>query len=395
MRMRIRHCLVAAVMVASMAVPSSARAQTDVPPVIFTGPLSHMRYDDGGIYSVLGFRMMKSNRALKWQEIAVRGFFDQDGAITGSQYALIGSGESALTTSQLYGPGANQPGWDLRLGYRFQNGLVVELQWLHLVEARYHAQAALIPPSFNVGNIFQNTFISQKVSNFTNEFAGNDTNVPIGTSATTFGIWNAASFMSIELVQRFDIYGVNARIPIWQTDNYRSYGIFGPRIVWIFDRFQWRTVDQDEQGNAGPDTTAIYSNTVSNRLYGVHCGCGNDYWLGNTPIGGFAFTLDFEGGIYLDIAKTRAAYDRADHGAGTRRSRIFHTLAPGAEVRAGLWWYPWEGISIQVGYDIQTYFNTMSSPRPVDFNVGSVNPEYEHQFFRWWHGLYAGINFVF
>src|SRR5205823_1825767 len=93
---------------------------------------------------------------------------------------------------------------------------------------------------------------------------------------------------------------------------YRSYGLLGPRIVWIWDRFSWRTVSADITGAAGPDTTAIYSNVVSNRMTGVHFGCGNDWFLGSTPIGGFSIQLDIEGGVYFDYVKTTANYDRAD-----------------------------------------------------------------------------------
>jgi hypothetical protein len=386
--------LVAALVAASVIAPSSASAQ-QVPPVIFTGPLSHQPYDDQGLFLALGLKYMKTNRPLRTQEIAVRGFYDGDGFITGRPYNLIGSGDTALSTRDVYGPGLFQPGWDIFLGYRFNSGLVVELQWRHLHEARYAAQAHLIPPNFNVGNQFENTFLSAPVSNFPVDFAGNETNVPIGTSATTFGIWNAASFMQIDFTQRYDIYGLNARMPIVQNDRYRSYGIFGPRIVWIWDRFRWSTVDTDEDGNSSPETAATYSNTVSNRLYGVHAGFGHDWFLGSTPIGAFAFNLDIEGGLYLDIVKTRAAWDREDGFGGARRGRRHFRLSPGAEVRAGLKWYPWEAISLELGYEVQTFFNTVASPRPVDFNFASVDPEYRTQLFRWWHGVNFNICFVF
>ena len=41
--------------------------------------------------------------------------------------------------------------------------------------------------------------------------------------------------------------------PIWDTDNYRSYGLIGPRIVTLQDKFAWLTVDSDTSGNFTPD----------------------------------------------------------------------------------------------------------------------------------------------
>jgi hypothetical protein len=286
------------------------------------------------------------------------------------------------------------PGWELVLGWRFEGGVAVELGWRHLVQSRFTAAAGLISPSFDLGNRLQNTFLFAPVVNFPSQWAGNDQNFPQGDVGATFGIWNAASFMQIEYVQRFDTYEIKARVPIWETADFRSYGIFGPRIVWIWDRFSWRTIDSDQFGQAGPSTTADYSNMMSNRMYGVHAGFGHDWWLGNTPIGGWAFTCELEGGLYLDLAKTNASYQLEDRSISSSRSRRFNTLSPGAEGRLGLWWYPWEGISLQLGYDVMTFFNTISSHRPIDFNLGTVDPEYTHQFFRWFYGIHAGISFV-
>jgi len=375
--------------------PSFASAQMEVPPAIFTGPLSHPRYESGGLYWAFDFIYLKTNRPLKGQIVGERGILDLDGSIAGQAGGFVGSREIALHTEQVRGPGLNQPGWDMMVGWRFESGVVVELHWRHLVQARYTAQASIIPPSFNVGNQFENTFLFAPVVNFTTDFAGNATNIPVGSSAAVFGIWNGASLMQIEYVQRYDIYGINARIPIVETDRWRNYGLFGPRVVWLWDRFKWRTVDLDEQGNGGPETTAIYSNTVSNRLYGIHAGFGNDWFLGHTPMGGFAFSLDLEGGLYLDQAKTFAHWDREDRAVGTHRSRRLFALSPAAEVKGTLFWYPWEAVSLQAGYDLTMYFNTYASHRPIDFNVGTVDPEYNRQFLRWYHGLRFGISFVF
>ena len=49
--------------------------------------------------------------------------------------------------------------------------------------------------------------------------------------------------MNISFEQRYDIYSINARLPVFETADRRIYGLFGPRIVWIWERFHWRTVD--------------------------------------------------------------------------------------------------------------------------------------------------------
>ena len=97
---------------------------------------------------------------------------------------------------------------------------------------------------------------------------------------------------------------------------------------------------------------------------------------------------------YLNLAKTSATYELADRSISSGRNRRFSTIVPGAEGRIGLWWYPWEGIQVQLGYNVMTFFNTISSPRPIDFNLGSVDPEYQNQFFRWFYGINAGISFT-
>jgi len=378
-------------------VPASLKGQglAAVPPVDFSGPLGHQRYESGGLYTGFQFLFWATNQGLRSQEVAIRGFLviDNNNGI-GSPGNFIGSGEPALNVASVTGPSTYQPGWEMFIGWRFEGGVAVELGWRHLVQARYHATAGLISPSFNVGTALENTFLFSQVSNFPTQWAGSDRNFPQGNVGTTFGIWNAASFMQIEFTQRFDTYEIKARLPIWDTADVRTYGLVGPRIAWIWDRFDWRTVDADQLGQASAATTALYNNTMSNRMYGVHAGFGHDWWLGNTPVGGFAFTCEVEGSIYLDLVKTSAKYQLADRSISSGRNRRFSNIVPGVEGRLGLWWYPWEGIQMQIGYDVMTFFNTVSSHRPIDFNLGTVDPEYNSQFFRWFYGIHAGIAFI-
>jgi len=392
MRLRIRWLLLIAGLFLA---PSSAFAQMDVPPSLITGPFSNNRPESGGLYVGFNFVYMNTNRTLKDQTVGIRGFQDLDGFFGFGINARVGSGAEALNVNDVRGPGLYQPGYDLYIGWKFSSGIAVELGWRHLQQAKYSAAAALLPNDFNSGGQFENTFLFAPVNNFGAEWAGNPQNIPVGTAATTFGIWNAASLFQIDYVQRYDIYTINVRVPIWQTDNHRSYGLFGPRIVWIWERFHWRTVDTDLNGFSGPDTTANYSNFISNRMYGVHAGFGNEWFLGSTPIGGFAFDLDIEGGLYVDLVKAKAEYTREDHAISSGRSTRKSALSPSFEVRAGVKWYVWEGITIDLGYDIQTYFNTIASLRPIDFNLSNVNPQYDNIFFRWYHGMRFGVTFSF
>ena len=384
---------------ACLAAPSAATAQDIqgyfVPPVDFVGPLSHPRYEEGGLFVGLEFIYLRQNRPLYDQRVANRGFFDLDGTLTGRPGSFVGSGDEALNVEQLRGPGTFQPGSRLFFGWRFLHGVSVSLDWWHLADARYSASASLFPGNFNLGPQLQDTFITAPVFNFPVDFAGTR-NLPdnLGTFGTTFGVWNAASQMQIDFIQRFDLFQVNARIPVWETQDYRSYGLFGPRIVALWERFRWRTVDMDAIGQSNDATTAIYSNVTSNRLYGFHAGGGQDWYLGSTPIGAFSCELDLEGGLYIDFAKGRARYELGDQSVGSRRSRNMTSLVPAVEGRLGLKWYPWEAIQLGVGYNGMAYFNTWGSRRPIDFNYGTTNPKWE-SVHRWIHGLDLGITFVF
>jgi hypothetical protein len=385
-----------------LSAPAAARAQDtnytyEVPPPSFpfTGPLSHPRYESGGFYAGAQFLYMKQSRPIGGQLVAVRGFMDVDGSITGTPRTFVGSGAEALNTNQVSGAGNFQPGSNIFIGWRFENGVTVDVNWLHLFDARYSASASSIAPGFLVGGQLADTFLFSGVSNFPPQFAGPAKNLPFGNPGATYGIWNAAETMQEQFKQRFDMGGINMRMPIWQTDSYRSYALLGPRLVSMWEEYWWRTVSSDPTGlNSGLDV-ATYHNIVSNRLYGVHMGCGNDWFLGTTPVGGFAATLDVEAGLYLDFVKGRAGYDLDTRSYAIHRSRNLASLVPGAEARAGLWWYPWEAISVNLSYNFYGFFNTIASRNPIDFNAGTVDPQYDTGIFRMLSGISFGVSFVF
>src|SRR5205085_1420183 len=61
-----------------------------VPPVDFVGPLSHPRYEDGGFFTAAEFMYYRQSRPILSQSIAVRGFVDINGGVTGSPGTFVG-----------------------------------------------------------------------------------------------------------------------------------------------------------------------------------------------------------------------------------------------------------------------------------------------------------------
>ena len=394
-------CLVGALL-AGLFAPLPASAQYyEVPPVPVTGPLSHPRYEQGGLFVGLQGLYWRQNRPLSSQSVARRGLIDVDGSVstalgeTRPPGTFRGSGNEALNTDQLTGPGSFQPGFNVTLGWRFENGTVLQFGWYHLSDSRYSATASLAPPFLSGGPNLEDTFLFSPVYNFPIDYAGNGQNLAVGNPGATFGIWNAASLMTIDFIQRFDMADMTARIPIWQTDSFRSYGLIGPRGVIMWERFKWRTVDADVNGLSNGGTTANYSNVTSNRLYGVHLGCGNEWFMGDTPVGAFSVSLDLEAGVYFDFVKGRARYELADRSTAATRARNMSSLVPGLEAKFNLWWYPWEAVQFQIGYDAFAFFNTVASRYPIDFNFGSLDPRWEHGVTRFLHGITFGVGFVF
>jgi hypothetical protein len=406
MRIRIIHWILAAVVLAA---PASARAQNEVIPRPFVGPLSHPRYESGGFYTAIEFLYMTQRNTIGSQDIVFRGFVDVDGSILGAPGTFGGSRAVALNTGQLSGPDTYSPGFNLTLGYRFEDGLAIQASWWHLSDVRQSASASVIAPNYDNGPLLENTVLFSPVFNLSPQFRGNDLNLDVGNPGATYGIWNAASVSSIQFVQRFDMVEVMARIPVMQTDNYRSYGLWGPRGIVMWERFRWRTVDVSignltqtptggtaiaGVGNAGPDTTAIYTNVVSNRLYGLFAGCGNEFRLGDFPVGTFSFYADINGALYGDFVKGRARYELADKSIAYTYSRNLFTLAPGFDARVGFQWYIYEAITIRLGWNFIGLFNTIASPEPVDFDLGNVHPAYPSGQFRYFSGLDFGIGLV-
>jgi hypothetical protein len=200
------------------------------------------------------------------------------------------------------------------------------------------------------------------------------------------------------------------------------------RFAWIWERFKWRTVDYGQRfvlinntptqvlsdlfrdnipdtfvsvpaaptaapvAGDSPLNVGIYTNIVSNRMYGPTLGVGNEWYLGQ----GASFTLDLRGGLMVNVVKERARYELGEKFAGpiAKRSRTEFTLVPHVQANMGLWYYPIEGVQLRVGYDALAFFNTVGLRNPVSFNFGGLDPAWE-RVTKLLHGFNAGVGITF
>jgi hypothetical protein len=381
-------------------------------------PLWHDRPETGGFYAAFEFLFMRQTNPIKNELIARRGLLDFDGSITADLSGnpiitplgplvvstptprpgtFIGSGTPALTTQDIKGPQTWEPGWEVHLGWKFENGIAVDFSWMSLLETRYTAVATLVPPNLQAGEILQETFLFSPVFNFNHDFAGPPDKLGIGNPFAAFGIWNGATNEQISLLQRFDKFDIIGRIPLYETDCSRCYGLIGPSFVWFWERFKWITYAFDVNGQLpdGARDIADYTNIVSNRLYGVKIGGGDEFRLGDTPIGTFSVSLDLAASAYMDFIKERAKYTLGDQSIQNKRSRSEYKFVPEIEGQLNVWWYPIEGVQIRLGYDAMGFFNTVSAPYPVDFNYGRLDGGWVDGTSRWLDGFNFGIGFIF
>lgn len=417
-------------------------------------------------------------------------------AVTFGQF--FGSHIEALNANQVAGPNSYAPGWEASIGYRFEDGTTVTALWRHIDPAKLTANAGFVPPTaFMPGFDLSDQFLFSPVHNFPPEFrgplakinvsipqqnGGNSTasftstlsagigsvfigsattnpRVLIGNAGGPFtlttsanaassggnfaagaapGIWNGATAMSLSYDPvRYDDYEIFGRIPVYQSDCARTYGLVGFRHISMWERFAWTTmafpatsagngtfanvniqsllgqatpadvnavnitgnittasgISVGEVASQGidPADIAIYSNVVSNQMYGPFVGCGWERYLGH----GFAFNVDLRAGLQLDIVKEIAKYDRGDRFISNKRSRRDYTMVPTLDAIANVWWYPIEGVQIRVGYDLLTFFNTVAAEHPVSFNYGTLDPPWDKGVLRIIDGWHLGLGLIF
>jgi hypothetical protein len=419
--MRTRTGWLALLLTAGMALtPAGVRGQETPPedPEVPL-PLGHERMDKGGLFVFADFVIMRMTNPLREQVIATRGFEDVDGSITADVNGTLiqttagpiiqpgpiapgtfyGSGAPALDAIEAGGPRSYQPGFRVGLGWRFRDGSAVEFSWLRLTDFEYSAVASILSQTAvqpataaaGIGALLENTFLFSPVFNFPNEFAGAFNKLAIGNPLAAYGIWNGASVESIEFIQRLSVYDITYRVPIFETDYCRCYGLVGPRHIDLWENFKWRTVSESFDGTSNQDDVALYTNIVSNQLYGVDVGLGSDWYLGH----GFAISLEARVVANADIVHEIAKYERADFYIQSKNAKRDFLFSPEIDGTVNVWWYPIEGVQVRAGYDIINLFDTMSSPQPVSFNYGGLDPAYSRNTYRLIDGFSLGVGFIF
>jgi hypothetical protein len=362
-------------------------------------PLGMPRYEEGGLYFAGEFLYMHQTNPLGSQPVAIRGFVDVDGRITGKPGTFVGSGKEALNVNDVGGPTTFAPGFSVNLGWRFKDGATLEVSWWHLMETTLSASASLIPQNFEVGPTTADSFLFSPVFNFPIQFAGPDVRLKDlnGNPAfgTTFGIWNGASQETLEFAQQFDKVDIGGRVPVWDSDCWRAYGLWGGRVVLMKDRFLWRTIAADINGIFTLTDIADYTNIVSQTMFGPHLGIGNEWYLGSNPLGALSIVLDLDASLLVNVVKEEASYTLGDQSIEFTRVRREYTLVPEVGADAGFIWYPTQGIQVRLTWDLMAFFNTVASPVPIDFNFGGLNPTWTHGTTRLLTGFRLGLGIVF
>src|SRR5579883_1037679 len=118
-----------------------------------------------GFYAFSEFVFLTQTFALGNQTIAVRGLIDSSGVVTGIPGTLIGSGTPALSTDT-FGRRSFEPGWNVGLGYKFDNGVSVYGQFMQVLRQHYSAGASLVPPYFRSNIDLADTYLTAPVFNF-------------------------------------------------------------------------------------------------------------------------------------------------------------------------------------------------------------------------------------
>jgi hypothetical protein len=399
----------------SLAVGGQADAQGLFPGLVFRGqvdstgyapadptlpvPLGSTHLDQGGLYTWVDYVMYRQTNPLKEQQIAYYGFLTADDSVpgvpAGSSGLWIGSRALAFDVQQVTGPNSYQPGFEVGIGWRFGDGSTLSLGWTYLSETRTTAVVTSAIPGYNFGATNANSFITAVVYNFPSDFSGPPNRINGADATAAYGIWDAADVMTEAFIQRYQQWELTYRIPVFETENYRLSGLTGPRFVWIWERYQWTTHADSQNGSDSNPTeadTGIYTNIDSNRMYGVKIGCSNEYYFGH----GFAGQLDLQAAAFLDSVKEREKYELALKFIGPENKRALRqfTFVPELQATASLQWFPTEFVQVRVGYDIFAFWNTLSSPRPIDFNYSSLTAPYESTF-RLFDGFRAGVAIIF
>jgi hypothetical protein len=413
---------------------------------------------DEGLYVASEFLIMRMNSPLRHQALAYRGFIDHFGQLDGDHNSqiitlldttngdaflnnffllpgapghFVGSHEVALDQNDIGGL-KFAPGVRMTIGYRFRDGVSVEFVWHQMENIKHSAIAGLTGPTFNGGRQFENSFLTAPFFNIPPDLAGpgadvisNVVPVPVpqgvsvisvpgvdvppaqagvfvtadeialleqlrGLPLAAYGIFNAAETMYLNFTQSFISMELNFRLPVYQDEHFRTYAILGVRQIHITENFEFRTIDQDIFGLERPEWSATYGNKIDQIMYGLQCGSGNEVYLG----GGWALSVEGRVGAFGDTISEHTKIERGDLEYSVSHRRKDTSVVPMFQAGGYLWWYPIEGVQLRAGYEFLGLFNVKRSPHQVDFNVGTLQPEFKDMFLRL-DGFTVGASLIF
>jgi hypothetical protein len=382
-------------------VPEYAPADPQLPV-----PLGSTRPEDGGLYFSTEFMFFRWNNPLRDQLVAQRGFIVSDNSVPGFAVGQqLGTGIQALNVDNLTGQDSYQPGFRLGAGWKMNDGSSLYFSYFRLTEASYRSAATLAAPN-GPGQDLADSFLFSRVYNFPPEFAGASNKVVVFFPATgdidgsrqfAFGAWNGASVMTQSYLMRFQEWDLTYRQIVYETEDYRLNGLVGARMDWLWDRYRWTSTTYTADNNgfltSSPLDIAVYNNVTSNRLWGVDCGCQAECYLGH----GFACMCELRTAIFMDFVHEISAYETAAKFysyAENKRGKRAWEPSPEVQGNVTLMWYPWENIQVQIGYQVMAFFNTLSSPRPIDFNYSNIAPHWSTTT-RVFDGFMAGFALTF
>ncbi|NBO92500.1 MAG: hypothetical protein EBV06_09365 [Planctomycetia bacterium] len=354
-------------------------------------PLGSTRPEEGGLYLASTFSFYSMSNPLKNQKVAVSGFRVFDNSLPGFTAGdFVGPGDERLNVQSLRDDMAFQPGFTFALGWKFRDGSSLELNWMYLNENKFSNGATLAPQNGAVGADLARSFLYADVYNIPLEYSGPPNKIAGASPFAAFGLWNGASVMTQSFRTRFQTYELSYKWNVIDEEYYRMKGIIGPRFAWFWDKYKWTSVNYSADGTdggGGPDT-GIYTNIVSNRMYGVHAGTQCEQYLGH----GWSCIYEGQAAALMDVVKERAKFETGEKYGGypeSKYSRSEFTFVPQLQGSVGLMWFPWENVQLYGKYEGMVFFNTISAPRPVEFDYLRPRPNYESTI-RWMHGWQFG-----
>ncbi|HEY7156560.1 MAG TPA: hypothetical protein VH575_21510, partial [Gemmataceae bacterium] len=133
--------------------PQGGFATGYAPPAVqMPNPLYSTRPEVGGLFVAGSYIMYNQTNTMRSQEVAVRGFVANDDTVLnapGSAGTFVGSRNNALDVNQVTGPFSFQPGFELEIGWKFNDGSALTASFWWISEAQYTAVATLAQP---IGN---------------------------------------------------------------------------------------------------------------------------------------------------------------------------------------------------------------------------------------------------